>query len=234
VYYTSILTYKKEYMKTIISSISIIVVNLVPLFGAIFLGWDLTTLLIIYWSENIAIGFWNIFKLLKAPRVNDKNNKYHISFEDMTKEEIDRINNSSNLAGIKLSYTLFFMVHYSLFTFVHGFFIFSTFLQATTNFLLYLPGIIFTFILIFLSHGFSYLLNFIGKREYEETSLTELMIKPYKRIFITHFVVILVSIALQELNDTFLPALILIIIKTIGDLIFHIIEHTKPSNKWSK
>jgi len=221
-------------MKTIISSISIIVVNLVPLFGAIFLGWDLTTLLIIYWSENIAIGFWNIFKLLKAPRVNDKNNKYHISFEDMTKEEIDRINNSSNLAGIKLSYTLFFMVHYSLFTFVHGFFIFSTFLQATTNFLLYLPGIIFTFILIFLSHGFSYLLNFIGKREYEETSLTELMIKPYKRIFITHFVVILVSIALQELNDTFLPALILIIIKTIGDLIFHIIEHTKPSNKWSK
>ena len=221
-------------MKTIISSISIIVVNLVPLFGAIFLGWDLTTLLIIYWSENIAIGFWNIFKLLKAPRVNDKNNKYHISFEDMTKEEIDRVNNSSNLAGIKLSYTLFFMVHYSLFTFVHGFFIFSTFLQATTNFLLYLPGIIFTFILIFLSHGFSYLLNFIGKREYEETSLTELMIKPYKRIFITHFVVILVSIALQELNDTFLPALILIIIKTIGDLIFHIIEHTKPSNKWSK
>ncbi len=219
-------------MNFLTSSISLILVNLVPLFGAIFLGWDLTTLLIIYWSENIAIGFWNIFKLLKAPRVNDKNNKYHISFEDMTKEEIDRVNNSSNLAGIKLSYTLFFMVHYGLFTFVHGFFIFTTFLQSTTNFFTYLPGIFFAFILIFLSHGFSYYTNYLGKREYEETSLTELMIKPYKRIFITHFVVILASIALQELNDTMLPALILIVIKTIGDLIFHTIEHAAPSKNW--
>lgn len=219
-------------MKLLTSSISIVFVNLVPLFGAVFLGWDLTTLLIIYWSENIAIGFWNIFKLLKAPRVNDKNNKYHISFEDMTKEEIDRVNNSSNLAGIKLSYTLFFMVHYGLFTTVHGFFIFTIFLQSTTNFLLYLPGIVFSFILIFLSHGFSYFVNYIGRKEYEDTSLTELMIKPYKRIFITHFVVILAYGVLQGFTDLLLTAVILIVIKTVGDLIFHNIEHSKPSSNW--
>lgn len=219
-------------MKFITSSISLIIVNLIPLFGAIFLGWDLTTLLIIYWSENIAIGFWNIFKLLKAPRVNDKNNKYHLSIEDSSKEQIDRINNPDNLGIARLFFTLFFIIHYGLFTVGHGAFIFTIGLQTSSDFISYLPGVILTFFLLFLSHGISYFLNFIGKKEYENTSASELMIKPYKRIFITHFVVFIVFAALKDSNSPMISAVILIIIKTIGDLIFHNIEHVAASSKW--
>jgi hypothetical protein len=218
-------------MKFLTSSISLILVNLVPLFGAIFLGWDLTTLLVIYWSENIAIGFWNIFKLLKAPRVNDKNNKYHFSIEDSSKEQIERMNNPANLGITRLFFAMFFLVHYGIFTFVHGAFIFTIGIQTSNNFLTYLPGVLFTFFLIFLSHGISYLTNYIGNKEYENTSLAELMIKPYKRIFITHFVVLIVFILLRDSGNSILPAIILIVVKTIGDLIFHYIEHSIPSNK---
>jgi hypothetical protein len=93
---------------------------------------------------------------------------------------------------------------------------------------MYLPGVLFTFFLIFLSHGISYLTNYIGNKEYENTSLAELMIKPYKRIFITHFVVLIVFILLKDSGNSILPAIILIVVKSIGDLIFHQIEHTTP------
>jgi hypothetical protein len=218
-------------MKFLTSSISLIFVNLVPLFGAIFLGWDLTTLLIIYWTENIAIGFWNILKLLKAPRVNDKNNKYHFSIEDSSKEQIERINNPANIGITRLFFAMFFFVHYGIFTIVHGAFILTIGIQTSNDFLMYLPGVLFTFLLIFISHGISYFTNYIGNKEYENTSLAELMIKPYKRIFITHFVVFIVFILLKDSGNSILPAIILIVVKTIGDLIFHNIEHSKPSNK---
>lgn len=215
-------------MKFLTSSISLIFVNLVPLFGALFLGWDLTTLLIIYWTENIAIGFWNIFKLLKAPRVNDQNNKYHFSIEDSSKEQIERINNPANLGITRLFFAMFFFVHYGIFTIVHGAFIFTIGIQTSNNFLTYLPGVFFTFILIFLSHGISYFTNYIGNKEYENTSLAELMIKPYKRVFITHFVVIIVFVFLKDSSSPMISAIVLIVVKTIGDLIFHQIEHTMP------
>ncbi len=219
-------------MKLLTSSVSLVFVNLIPLFGAIFLGWDLTTLLIIYWSENIAIGFWNVLKLLKAPRINDKNNKYHLSIEDSSKEQIDRMNNPANLVIVRLFFTTFFLVHYGLFTVGHGVFIFTIGLQTSIDFFSYLPGVFFAFILIFLSHGISYFINFIGKKEYENTSASELMIKPYKRIFITHFVVFIVFAALQDSGSPMISAVILIIIKTVGDLIFHNIEHRAASSKW--
>lgn len=219
-------------MKFIASSISLVIVNLIPLFGAIFLGWDLTTLLIIYWSENIAIGFWNVLKLMKAPRINDINNKYHFSVEEMEESKRNEMNKPENLSKFVTMFTLFFIVHYGLFTFIHGVFIFTIGLQTSNNFLSYLPAVIFSFLLIFLSHGISYFLNFIGKKEYESTSASELMIKPYKRIFTTHFVVFIVFAALKDSNSPMISAFILIIIKTIGDLIFHNIEHVAASSKW--
>ena len=42
------------------SVIILIVANLVPLYGVLFWNWDLFTLMLAYWMETAAIGFWNI------------------------------------------------------------------------------------------------------------------------------------------------------------------------------
>jgi len=45
---------------------SLILSNLIPLIGVLFFGWDVSTILILYWSENVIIGFYNIFKMAMA------------------------------------------------------------------------------------------------------------------------------------------------------------------------
>jgi len=52
-----------------ISTGSLILSNLVPLFGVLFFGWSISTILILYWSENAIIGFYKEHtKFLKEAR----------------------------------------------------------------------------------------------------------------------------------------------------------------------
>ena len=46
--------------------IALIVANLIPLVGVLFLGWSVWQILIIYWLENGIVGLFNILKMQKA------------------------------------------------------------------------------------------------------------------------------------------------------------------------
>ena len=86
--------------KTIdISLAALIAANIVPIFGVIFLGWDALSIVLLYWSESIVIGFYNVLK---------------IAFAKMSNPPKERT---------KLSTIFFFIIHYSGFMTVHGFFI---------------------------------------------------------------------------------------------------------------
>ena len=39
------------------SIIALIAVNLFPVFGVLFMGWDVFPIMILFWSENVIIGF---------------------------------------------------------------------------------------------------------------------------------------------------------------------------------
>ena len=43
---------------------ALVVANLVPLFGVVFLGWDAGEMCLLYWAENIVIGSYTILKLM--------------------------------------------------------------------------------------------------------------------------------------------------------------------------
>lgn len=45
------------------SSILLILVNLLPLGGAIFLDWKIFPIMMLYWFENIVIGIFNVLRL---------------------------------------------------------------------------------------------------------------------------------------------------------------------------
>lgn len=76
----------------------ILTLNLVPVAGVLWAGWSPLQLLLLYWIENVAVGVFNTLKLR--------------DFE-VHRPEVD--------SPFKLSN--FFMLHYGLFTLVHGVFV---------------------------------------------------------------------------------------------------------------
>ena len=48
------------------SVLTLLVANLVPLYGVLFLSWNVFTLLIVFWMENVVVGVFNVFKMVFA------------------------------------------------------------------------------------------------------------------------------------------------------------------------
>ena len=46
--------------------VALVVANLIPLLGVLFLGWSVWNILIIYWLENGIVGFINVLKMTAA------------------------------------------------------------------------------------------------------------------------------------------------------------------------
>src|SRR5947207_8973953 len=45
------------------SGLALIAANLVPLGGVLFFGWDLASVIILYWAESAVIGFYTALKI---------------------------------------------------------------------------------------------------------------------------------------------------------------------------
>ncbi|NIA27398.1 MAG: hypothetical protein GWP02_05020 [Desulfobulbaceae bacterium] len=46
------------------SAIILILANLVPLAGVLFLGWRVFDVIILYWAENVVIGVINVLRMI--------------------------------------------------------------------------------------------------------------------------------------------------------------------------
>ena len=46
--------------------VALVVANAIPLIGVLFLGWNVWTILTIYWLENGVVGVFNVLKMAKA------------------------------------------------------------------------------------------------------------------------------------------------------------------------
>ena len=50
--------------------VALIVANLIPLFGVLFLGWSVWNILVIYWLENGIAGVINVLKMSTATAIS--------------------------------------------------------------------------------------------------------------------------------------------------------------------
>ena len=169
------------------------IVNLIPLYGVVFLGWKLFPIIFFYWLENIPIGFYNVLKMKKE--------------------------------GGKTGPIGFFIIQFGVFTTIHGFFIFGFFGPSTVSWIY----VIFFLVSLFVSHGFSFFRNFIGSKEYLNTTSESQMFKPYGRVFITHLVIIFGAMLLNTYGQPIYPLFILIGLKVLIDTLAHILEHLNKS-----
>jgi len=193
------------------TSFWLIITNIVPLAGVLFLHWDIFSIMLIYWLENIVIGFYNIGKIYKAERP--------IKIVEMIKN-----NNQSASKDLRLFVIFFFIVHFGMFTFGHGVFVFALFGGGES---INYPALLTGAISLFVSHGISYYENYLGKKEYKELSSFDAMMLPYKRVVILHITIIASAFFIQLLGAKYMAVVVLVLIKIIVDLRFHSSEHKK-------
>jgi len=187
--------------------VSLVVANLVPLAAVLSGRWSLFSVMFLYWAENAVIGGYNVPKILLA-----------------------RGGRPAHLLE-RLPLALFFTVHYGIFWFVHGVFVFVLFGgQGMRGFNLWrsvqiTPDLWSVLGLLILSHGISFTNNFIGRREFMTATPQEQMMQPYTRVVILHVVVLVGGFLVMLLGQP-LPALVLLVVlKTGFDLNAHLREH---------
>lgn len=180
--------------------LSLIIANCISIYGVLFLGWSTTNILILYWLENIVIGMFNILKMWFA--------------------EHDAL-------PMKLFYSLFFLIHYGMFTAIQG-----AFVLIFTFKKFHLPTSFLTPVIpLYLSHGISFIFNYIGKQENSKITVEQLMLTPYKRIFIMQVTLVLGAMLVYQLGNNIAMLVLLVILKTGVDVFSHKKEHEQKNNE---
>jgi ABC-type multidrug transport system permease subunit len=202
--------------------VCLIAANMIPLCGVAFFGWDTFSIVLLYWAENLIIGFYSILKIA------------------ISKAEI--------LA--KLFAIPFFILHYGGFCAAHGIFVFALFgkgmlkLSSEGSHHFSVPfepsfntarqifadipqAFLWTFLALFVSHGISFVHNFIIKGEYLHTNSDQLMASPYSRIVVMHIAIIGGAFLSKAVGSSVAVLIVLVILKTIVDLKLHLRERKK-------
>lgn len=200
----------------------LVLVNLLPVYGVLALDWDVGSLMILYWSENLVLGFYTLLKMLVT----------------------------SPLGGLFSG--LFFAVHYGGFCAVHGLFIMSMLVEPDMDFLsgdghwpfffVFLellvsvvrqvlayapPAWLVAFAGLMLSHGLSFVLNFLLADERDRLGLKALMFAPYGRIVVLHVAVIIGGIGVAALGEPLAMLVVLVLLKLAVDIALHLREHRR-------
>jgi hypothetical protein len=194
------------------STYLLILANSIPLFGVIFFGWNLFSILVLYWSENLVIGFYNIFRIMLAEGKSPR-----------------KIPSKNTQGASKFFLVPFFIVHYGGFTLGHGVFVFALFgsMVLGPNLGLNLSGILFGVLGLFISHGFSFFDNFLGKKEYLQISPQSAFISPYGRIVVMHLTILFGAFLVVIFRAPIMVLVLLIVLKIGLDIGAHQKEHLK-------
>ena len=192
--------------KTSPSVLALILVNALPIAGVWFLGWTVAEVMLLYWSESAVIGIFNLLKMFL-------------------------VNPWASLIAAP-----FFTLHYGGFMAAH--------LLLLNGFILPSDGLApefweggnlaspltLAFLALFVSHGISFFQHFIGRAEYVDRDIRAQMGKPYDRILIMQFTLILGGFLVGIFDSTLLVLLLLIVLKITTDLRAHLAEHRTDLN----
>jgi hypothetical protein len=206
----------KKYLSNI-PLMALIAANVIPLFGAIFWGWRAFNIIFLYWAENFVVGFYTI---LKMASVRCRRNQ---------------------LFG-KIFVIFFFTIHYGLFTAGHGFFIFFLFgvsevirlegadpmlfwKEAATSVMS--PHMMGALLALFLSHGVSFVRNYLLKGELTAAHFWDPCFSVYRRVLVMHAAIIAGSFPTMILGSPLGLLVVLIVLKTAIDARSHLREHKK-------
>lgn len=192
------------------SALALLVANLVPLAGVLALNWNVTPIMVFYWTENLVIGFYNVLKMRRA--------QGSIAGSNTT------LNGRPVMDKDRGAMILFFIMHYGAFTLLHGIFVMVMFGARFRGAFSELgPALVF----LAVSHGISYRRNFIGRGEFQRVSFVRLFWQPYQRVIVMHLTILLGGAWAQTKGSPVYALLVLVTLKTVIDLSLHLLERRK-------
>lgn len=203
---------------------ALVIANAIPLVGVVYFGWNVWSILIVYWIENGIVGFYNILKIGKAEGTNSADGSGSWQINGRPASELG-----------KASMIPFFVMHYGIFWAVHGVFVLTLpVFGAVTGDAALEQGanplaIAFAAIALFISHGLSYRFNFIGRGEYLRVSPAAQMFTPYGRLVVLHVTIIVGALAISFTGAPAALVAILVMLKTAMDVGFHAAEHRRAT-----
>ena len=194
------------------STAVLVTANTVPILAALFMGWEVFDVMLLFWLENIVIGMFNVLKMITAQSVDVRER------------------------AARFVLAPFFALHYGLFTAGHGLFVFTLFGQGQVKItgmfdigglvgIVHERGLYLALVALVLSHGFSFFANYLKGGEYRTVSLKTLMHQPYRRIMLLHLTIIFGGFPILLLGSPIGGLLLLIGLKIVMDVRAHDKEH---------
>lgn len=217
------------------STLVLILANMMPLAGVVWLEWDVLAILLLYWTESVTIGILNVFRMIASQSENLLEGFLpSVAGNEAAATELAGKIPNIPLTPFKFFLVPFFILHYGGFCYGHLIAVVGLFSDAglTMRNASALPVFSDTTFwiaagAIFVSHLFSFFSNYIGGDEYRRTSLFLLMHRPYGRIVAMHIAIVLGAGLVMWLGSPLPMLLVLVIAKTTLDLRLHRRERDK-------
>jgi hypothetical protein len=248
------LTFQRAAHASSLAIALLVAANLVPLLGVLFLGWDLATLVAVYWAENGVVGIFAIGRIATAANTGPWRFT-GVSTEDSGarvpqpppppgRPGTPHTASPGSLVTVARLFLIpFFVVHYGTFWVVHGVFVWvalpplfaalggdagpgfdgATFGSVGT------PGpdasvVLYAAAVMLVSHGASFVLNWLRGGEYRTSSPVAEMQAPYARVIVLHLTIILGAFAVAAVGAPVGALVVMVGLKIAIDLGAHLRE----------
>lgn len=214
--------------------LALVLVNLLPLFGVLFLRWSILDLMTLYWFENGVIGLFALLKIL------------------LTEGRDDDAPSGCMALPQRLFMAAFFTVHYGAFWAVHGLFVgamfggdvggdlFGAFGSGPLDMPLAGPriaahllqgGLLLAAMALVVSHGLSFIANVLVRGEDLRQPPNALMFRPYGRVVVLHVTLVLGGLIVMDLGEPVFVLLLFVLLKIGVDLWAHLRSHRPRPNQ---
>lgn len=177
----------------------LVLANFIPLFGAIFRGWSIFEIVALYWAENLVVGGFALLRILAA-RPSDGFPGHYFG---------------------NLFFAAFFTVHYGLFCLVHGAFVLTLLGDGRSGAEILHGGFLWALLALVLSHGFSFVRDYLLAGAWRGAAPRIQMGAPYPRIVVLHLAILFGAFAIQVFGSPVWMLAILVLGKTALDLALH-------------
>ena len=188
--------------KTPLALLLLVALNLVPLVGVLYWGWQSFELIFLYWMENVVIGAFTLARMVVRPYQHPVDWAFPVLLAP------------------------FFTFHYGMFTWIHGSFVVLLFgpenlksldLLPVVGEMLSLPHMLTALAALAAIQGLDWLRD-VRQQGFGSGSVRSLMAAPYRRIVVLHLTILAAGVALATLNEPTTGLIILVLLKTGSDV----------------
>ena len=179
---------------------ALVTANLFALAGPLAFGWNLSSLLFLYWLELVIIGLYNMEKMRRAGRLGE--------------------------LGKSRSYqAIFFIAHYATFCVLYGAALRLVIAGPDAALEGSRIALAIAAVALMASHAASFKLNYLDRGEFSKATSLGQMFVPYERAVPVQVAVVIAAVVARGFEGSALSLTVLAAVKLGADLLMHVVHH---------